>query len=374
MGKPFFTRLRPASVVPAISSPIELASDLLSRGCHVPRPFAFGAALAALAASATVSAAPSTRLVYARGPGAEICPDEAALRRAVATRVGYDPFFPWAPLTVVVEMARDRGPVRARVVVIDRAGIERGVQSLQGVGTGCDDLVESTALAIAVALDALPTAPETSESSPPPEPEPPSSPAPVPSPAPSPIVPTPSRAAKDALNPTSPAPQPPRRNGVSLWAAPGARISAGAWNAASFGPDLLVELRRGRLGLGAEGRYDVASIGVGESAQANVQRATATLLPCAHFSWLVLCGVAAFGELWARGDVATPRTASQAYAAFGGRTGADLAISPKLHVLGTLDVVGVATGTVIQVDSGSPSTTSRPVEASGGIALLVPIL
>jgi hypothetical protein len=350
-----------------------VASELLSRACDVPRSLAVGAVLATLAVSSSASAAPSTRLVYARGRGAETCPDEFALRHAVATRVGYDPFFPWAPLTVVVEMAGGGGHVRARVVVVDSAGIEKGAQSLQGAGSGCDDLVESTALAIAVALDALPTKPEASETPATPEPQPVTPPPPAPPPVPSPVLPTPVPAAKDALIQTPPASEPGRRNAISLWVAPGARISGGAWNAASFGPDLLVELRRGWLGLGAEGRYDVASVGVG-GAQANVQRATGALLPCAHFSWFVLCGVASFGELWARGDVATPQTASQLYVAFGGRIGADVAILPKLHVLGTVDVVGVATGTVIQVDGGSSSATSRPAEASGGIALFVPIL
>lgn len=35
-------------------------------------------------------ASPSSRLVYVRGRGAETCPDEAALRAAVAARLGYD--------------------------------------------------------------------------------------------------------------------------------------------------------------------------------------------------------------------------------------------------------------------------------------------
>jgi hypothetical protein len=33
-----------------------------------------------------------------------VCPDEPALRKAVAARVGYDPFFPWAEQTVVVQI------------------------------------------------------------------------------------------------------------------------------------------------------------------------------------------------------------------------------------------------------------------------------
>jgi hypothetical protein len=46
------------------------------------------AVVALLLVSATARATPSARLVYSRARGAEACPDEDALRRAVGTRVG----------------------------------------------------------------------------------------------------------------------------------------------------------------------------------------------------------------------------------------------------------------------------------------------
>ncbi len=55
----------------------------------------------ALFSWSTARAAASSRLVYGRGPGTENCPNEAVFRQAVVARVGYDPFFPWAELTVV---------------------------------------------------------------------------------------------------------------------------------------------------------------------------------------------------------------------------------------------------------------------------------
>src|SRR6188768_3765956 len=54
-------------------------------------------ALAPLLGSSQVWAFPSARLEYTREVGAESCPDEAALRRAVADRLGYDPFDASAP-------------------------------------------------------------------------------------------------------------------------------------------------------------------------------------------------------------------------------------------------------------------------------------
>src|SRR4051794_17297320 len=65
--------------------------------------------LVALGWTATASAAPSARLVYGRGAEADACPDEAALRSAVSTRVGYDPFFPYSPRAVVATIRGGEG-------------------------------------------------------------------------------------------------------------------------------------------------------------------------------------------------------------------------------------------------------------------------
>jgi len=58
------------------------------------RRLAFCGALAACGLhSATARAVPSARLVYSRTESAESCPDESALRAAVAARIGYDAFY-----------------------------------------------------------------------------------------------------------------------------------------------------------------------------------------------------------------------------------------------------------------------------------------
>jgi hypothetical protein len=65
--------------------------------------------LAGALTASSARAAPTSRLTYVRGPGAEKCPDEAELRRAVAERLGYDPFFPAANRTIVAEITRTQG-------------------------------------------------------------------------------------------------------------------------------------------------------------------------------------------------------------------------------------------------------------------------
>jgi hypothetical protein len=325
-------------------------------------------ALAGLAAPHAAFAAPSSRLVYARGAGAETCPDESALRQAVTSRVGYDPFFPWAPLTVTVELTREGGHLRGRVVLVDDKGMEKGAQTLESADATCEDLLASVALAVSVALDAVPP-PASPHEDPPAAPEKTEASPPAPAPSAPALLPV---AKKDA-----PATQPatsPASHGVSLWLAAHGRISAGAWSTAAVGPALSLEARLDHLGLALEGRYDVASaVAVGPSAQATVSRATGSLLPCAHFAWFAACGLATVGETWARGDLAAPKTDSAPYAAFGARVGVDVPLVSKLRLLGTADVVGVATRTNIAVEGGSSPVANGPVELSGGVALLAPI-
>src|SRR4051794_4640258 len=85
------------------------SSELTPR--RLIKPAAILSVVSALFA-AEAGASPASRLVYSRGVGAESCADESALRAAVATRLGYDPFFPWAPITVVAQIRRERGALR----------------------------------------------------------------------------------------------------------------------------------------------------------------------------------------------------------------------------------------------------------------------
>jgi hypothetical protein len=195
----------------------------------LPRAIPLVAFLAVLCAAEPVSAAPSARLVYARGAGAESCPDESALRQAIAARVGYDAFFPWAPLTVTVEVTAEGRRLQGRVVVVDADGIEKGAQTLESADESCEELLASIALAVTVALDAASrTAAKIEEPAAPPPPPP----APVaPSPAPA-VVPAAVPIAPPTRKDSSSHPDDARSSWLrplSLWVAPGARGSFGEW-------------------------------------------------------------------------------------------------------------------------------------------------
>lgn len=77
--------------------------------------------VASLGIAREASASPSARLLYVRNVGAEGCPDESALRKSVAARLGYDPFFPWATTTVLA--------------TIDRAGLATARRSPSSMST-----------------------------------------------------------------------------------------------------------------------------------------------------------------------------------------------------------------------------------------------
>jgi hypothetical protein len=149
-------------------------------------------------------------------------------------------------------------------------------------------------------------------------------------------------------------------------------LSIGAWPDVAFAPDLLAELRYGPVGFGLEGRYELP-VSV-DADQASVVRGTGSALPCVHFGWFVPCGIVALGETSASGATRVPgrKTRTALYAAFGGRLGVDVKLVSRFHLLGTLDIVGIATPISVGVAS-NPAVNSGPVEGSAGIALLVSI-
>src|SRR4051794_13950321 len=94
-----------------------------------PRALLVGAALSLTTAlSLRSSAGVATRLAYSRSANASTCPDEQVLRNSVRDRLGYDPFFPWATSTVVVEIERRGTTLVGRARLIDEAGLVDGAR------------------------------------------------------------------------------------------------------------------------------------------------------------------------------------------------------------------------------------------------------
>src|SRR5262245_48766612 len=108
---------------------------------------AIAATLVGLVLTVPARATPTSRLTYVRGPGAEGCPDEGELRRAVAERLGYDPFFPTAGRTIVAQVTHGAAGYGGELKITDAAGVSLGERVLPTKTRDCGEIVKSLALA-----------------------------------------------------------------------------------------------------------------------------------------------------------------------------------------------------------------------------------
>ncbi|MGA2449586.1 MAG: hypothetical protein ABTD50_12960 [Polyangiaceae bacterium] len=272
-------------------------------------------------------ASPSAHLVYSRTTEAAACPDESTLRKAVAARFGYDPFFPQAQQTVLVLVGREHGAFIGRVQLVDEQGFVRGTREMISRGEGCSELFSAVALAISIALDAslnMPTKPSAAVDSQPVEPEP------------SPPVPWFEPEASDSRPavPTLRVSDPDR----SRWAV-GGELAASAGLGPSAGPRVAGFARLiPMLGLPFSATGEVSA---DWSLPANVHPAgtvtselyAAALAPCWHFGAGLLCALGQLG--WMRAsvsDVTSPGSGGTFFAALGARAGAQWRFSERLFV------------------------------------------
>src|SRR5262245_6050687 len=118
-----------------------------------------------VAHAAVAGASPTATLTVERSAGAEACPDTAALGAAIAAQLGRDPFSDEGIVAVTCRFEARDGTLRAAVSIGDAA--ER---VFTGSGSGCTLLADTTALAIAMALEAILVDPPAAPPAPPPPP------------------------------------------------------------------------------------------------------------------------------------------------------------------------------------------------------------
>jgi hypothetical protein len=243
-----------------------------------------------------------------------MCPEEASLRAAVATRLGYDPFFPWARTTVIVELTRRPPGFHGRVQMVDEHGLALGERVLDTASDDCGKAIAALALAISIALDDL-DAMATPDSAPVDvRPEPRVAPAPPPpAPAPGPLPPTP------------PVPPPRQAGAGSLVVSVGAQGSLGLAPAPSVGAYVACGVRRGRWSGGVEIEANAPASAVGDGgARVEAHRTSTTATGCMHLGLPFLCATATLGAFEAHGEVAMPRGRVARYAGVGARVGLDV--------------------------------------------------
>jgi hypothetical protein len=306
--------------------------------------------IASLGIAREASASPSARLLYVRNVGAESCPDESALRKSVAVRLGYDPFFPWATTTVLATIDRAGTGYRAEISILDEHSAVLGRRALVTRGEDCSELTTTIGLAVSVALDDLDLGTKA-----------PATTAPVATPAPlaSPVTHAGNLTRVEA--PTAqPAPQrlPEPRRTLSIAAGPVA--SVGVAPRPSFGGAVSLQGRWGWLSVQVDGRADAPTSGVYRGVLVATYIVGASPAACVHASWGgYACGVGFLGRLSAQGT----RTDEAFYSAVGGRVGAQLTLGGPFFVDVHADGLGKLTGDAVAVD-GTPVFSPFPFTAS----------
>ena len=312
-------------------------------------------------ASPEALASPTARLSYVRGPGAESCPDEESMRRAVATRLGYDPFRVSAPITLSVAIRRTKDAYAGEVKLVDEGGLERGARTFESRASECTEIAETMALSMSIAVD-----PQSALAPPKPADPPPKDPVVVEEPTPAPLPePRP-------LPPPVPLPKPekPPESRREPWVglALGAHGAAGIGPSPAFGLAGSGELRLPGASLGLGARVDFPSSSTtSEGGRANVLFAGGEAVPCFRVSIAFGCGVLLLGGVRAESfDVTTPRSSATFFAAAGARAGADVPLGRDFALRLAVDLLGHFTPYGLAVNGRSVFTSSSFSGRLGG--------
>ncbi|HMI87824.1 MAG TPA: hypothetical protein VK550_27265 [Polyangiaceae bacterium] len=336
------------------------------------------AATALLLMAAWVSdahAAESTRLSYVRGSGAEECPDERALRLAVAIRLGYDPFVAWANKTIHAQVARDGSKLRARVYLAGEDGRARGSRELVGSLDDCDHLIAALSLAISIAIDpmsanrpsespsdvaSLEAAPESTERE---------DAAAVPRPAIDDERQRPAGADDVRVAPLAPAPKRADASPLRWYAGLGGKVSKGTAPDYATGVAAFARLQMGISSMGLEARYDLPA-GVSATSRGGIVRSTLVLLsiePCLWVRSFAFCGLASVGSLSGSGlGVASPQEQSALYFGAGGRAAFELPVAKLLSIRLHADLVSNLTRVTLRINEEN-AWQAPPLAGSAGL-------
>ena len=328
--------------------------------CAVALAVVVPALLGTLPAHAT----PTSRLVYSRSSDADSCPDEQALRRAVAARVGYDPFFAWATRTIVASVVRRNQAFVATVDLVDEKGVSHGARELRGEGE-CGELLDAVALAIAIAIDPQ----SLSRPNPPPSP-PPSEPAVAP----------PAEVIAPAAAPSDTAPAGPplasasdlHADSIAFEASAGAVASTGVAPGPAVGFALGAALRLHAFSFGLEGRIDTpASATAPGGGDVSSWVVLGAVVPCLHLGPVFGCAIMQVGSAQTSGSgVSNTHSESLPWWATGGRLGVLFHMSEDTLLRVRTDVVANLDRQTLQLNGGD-AWPAPPVAASLGIDLVL---
>ena len=321
------------------------------------------AVCAASMASHAAWAFPSSRLIYSRGEGAERCPDEATMRKAVARRLGYDPFFPHAEKTIVSQIVRDRGVLRGSVQLVDDGGIVRGQRNFEVDAGDCDELVAAMSLAISIAIDptraSLAPAPVARPSDPP-APEAGTSEKLDPATAEKPGPRGPAVRPDAAVSPSR-APSPAREDSFTIEPGVSVTTSTGTAPSLAIGAAVSLGIRFLDASLFVDGRRDLpATSEATGGGRLQTSLWVVSVAPCLNRDVFFVCAVGSLGSLRAEGiELAAPKSDSALYAAAGGRLGLEARLFRAIYFRPQLDLLATLARAELQLDGTTRWTAPR---------------
>lgn len=305
---------------------------------------AIGLALSAPRALA-VDDSLEVKLVYVRAGDASDCADEEELRDAVKARLGFDPFSKSAPTTIEVHVERKAEQLTSLVrIMSDGPPLER---SLTSSGKDCTELSQAIALAVALAIDPLSTAPKAA-------------------PAPTPV---PGLPAVVMVAPTPPNEEKPVEvQGLlqaSLLGAVGSEPGPTAGLAFGGG------LRLAKFSAWLEARADLPGSLAVDTGRVRANLLAASLLPCLHLGVFRGCVLMQAGVLRAEGDqLIDAKQLVFPHLALGARLGAEWPSTGRWAVVGQLDLAAPLIRTSLKVNDRT-AWSSAPLSASLGLGGLV---
>lgn len=296
-------------------------------------------ALSVLAFARSAAAFPSSRLVYMRGPGAEQCPTQDAVRKAVASRLGYDPFFPSSDKIIVARVLRQADHLTGQVELVDERGVQVGLREFSAEPDHCTDLIRAMALSISIAID--PKSAETYGQRPidePPEsaPEEPGTAAAGKEPEPGPAREPPARFRSQTAHAASDAIVRPAR----LQASAGIAALAAFRTAPTLtlGGALFGALRSKAWSVALEGRGDLPLTTEQGGVPLRIATYALSAVPCFHLGVGFACAVGSLRWLSVARTEPGANDGSRPFWAFGGRFGAELSLSRSFALLGYVDL------------------------------------
>jgi hypothetical protein len=320
-----------------------------------------------LVAAAEPSGATYVRFAYERGEGLAACPDQAAIQLGVAARLGYDPFRADAAEHLRASIVRGASALEARIEVIDSQGKRTAERRLSSRQRDCAELASSVELAISIAIDPLGQGRVRAAIAPAPAPAPDR---PIPATEPGSQVERrdePMRAADPTSN-DGPARSHATRLVLAAVGALGAAPSPNVGILAGAG------VGQGWWSFALEARADwpaSRSLRTGEASSALYH---GTLLPCVHHRAFFGCALASAGVRRVAGHgLVGARTATDAYAALGGRLGADIPLSGRFALALHGDVTAPLGRMHVLVDEETVWTSPALAFALGlGVAAIFP--